>query len=74
MPARPKTADTGKPDVGRKRVPRRKPTSAVEFTIWSQDGNSLPEDVVQEIETALTKVKVDLFNKGHRLLSQVTRG
>lgn len=57
-----------------KRPARKKPTSAVDFTVWAVDGTTIPESAVQEFEDAIQGVKIKLFNDGVRVLSQTTRG
>lgn len=57
-----------------KRPPRRKPTSAVEFSIWQQDGTTLPESAIQAFEDAIEATRIKLFNQGIRTLTQTTRG
>lgn len=55
------------------RKPRPRPTNAIQITIWSMDGSPVPEIAVEDFESALQVVKVELFNKGYRLLTQTTK-
>lgn len=57
-----------------KRPRKPKPTQAVQFTVWAVNGGPLSDDVVTKVEEVLEKTLFELFNDGHRLLTQTTRG
>jgi len=48
--------------------------SAVNFSVWSTNGGPISEEAIRQLEEALETAKLRLFNDGHRLLSQTTRG
>jgi len=50
------------------------PMSAVNFSVWSTNGGPISEEAIRQLEEALETAKLRLFNDGHRLLSQTTRG
>jgi len=54
-----------------KRKPR--PIKAVQFTVWSASGGLVPENAVKEIEDAIQRSTLALFNDGVRLLTQTSR-
>jgi hypothetical protein len=48
------------------------PASAVNIAVWSANGGPLSQEAREELEAALERAKLELFNKGHRLLSSTT--
>lgn len=64
-----KTKTTSKP-----KPKRRKPTQAVDFSVWAVNGGPLSDEVVTKLEEGFERLLFELFNEGHRLLSQTNRG
>lgn len=56
------------------RKPRPRPTQAIQFTVWSANGGPVPDKVIQKIEDAIQGVTLEVFNDGHRILTQTIRG
>lgn len=65
-------AETTKKRPARK--PRPRPTHALAFTVWAENGGPLPAATVSKIEEAILRVQVELFNDGTRILTQTTQG
>ena len=53
---------------------RPRPTHALAFTVWAENGSPLPSAAVVKIEEAITRAQFELFNAGIRILTQTTRG
>lgn len=60
--------------VKKQRKPRPRPTNAMAFTVWQENGSPIPAAAQAKIEEALQRVQFELFNDGIRLLTQTTRG
>lgn len=56
------------------RKPRPRPTNALAFTVWAENGAPLSPAVVQQFEDAIQRVQFELFNDGTRVLTQTTKG
>lgn len=56
-----------------KRKPRPRPTSAVQFTVWADNGQPLTDAVVAKFEEAIQAAQFELFNDGFRVLTQTNK-
>lgn len=56
------------------RKPKPRPTHALAFTVWAENGAPLPPATQSRIEDAIERVQFELFNEGTRILTQTTRG
>lgn len=52
---------------------KSKPISAINFSVWAVNGGPLDEEVVTKIEASLEASIFELFNEGHRLLTQTNK-
>lgn len=49
-------------------------SSGVQVSFWTLNGSPLTEDIIEQVESAIERVSIELFNQGIRVATQTTRG